>query len=444
MRIYLDSNVFRDLKKPENKVLYELILADKERNYYYFSEAHIQDLVQDSTDKKLDDMEFMETIVGNNAWHYTDRTDLEYWSPRTFYANFKWKEGTELMTNEGAIYVEIREQMRAIPVHIGSLIDSVALPADFPDDLKPLLLESVTMLDFMEAMLELTDALAADQSRFKRLLQYFHRSMTHPLLFEHMGIQGYDGKSVTDMDAFATSFSEMVMSKANKKDWYNYFIDAQYMLDTFGIVKGKPKKQKFMSLLNDGKHAFYAGHGHLLVTSDEDMIAKTSLLYRVFGLDTEIVRPEEFHQYLLNERARNTSVKALFEQFERAAELPTAYENYTLDEMIVKKDLPNWYVGAFNALTCASAAGYRYFYFDQGFSKLSFGTTAVEIERVLDELLEHFGPDALGQGKFDRNELADGTWKGRDWRVGDMGVVLRAEKGMVITFFKAAPLTNVS
>jgi hypothetical protein len=68
MRIYLDSNVFQDLKKPESKALYDFILTDKNRNYYCFSEAHIQDLTQDETDLKLLDMDFRKpssgTIVG--------------------------------------------------------------------------------------------------------------------------------------------------------------------------------------------------------------------------------------------------------------------------------------------------------------------------------------------------------------------------------------------
>jgi len=66
MRIYLDSNVIQDLKEAENKELFDLILLDKERNLYCYSEAHIQDLVKDGTDHKLYDMDFMETIVGNN------------------------------------------------------------------------------------------------------------------------------------------------------------------------------------------------------------------------------------------------------------------------------------------------------------------------------------------------------------------------------------------
>lgn len=63
MRIYLDTNIFQFLAKPENRDFYELVLSDKNCNYYCFSEAHIQDLVRDKTEQKFVDMAF----VGNHC-----------------------------------------------------------------------------------------------------------------------------------------------------------------------------------------------------------------------------------------------------------------------------------------------------------------------------------------------------------------------------------------
>ena len=41
MRIYLDSCVFRELKKPENEALLKAIVEDKANNIYCYSEAHL-------------------------------------------------------------------------------------------------------------------------------------------------------------------------------------------------------------------------------------------------------------------------------------------------------------------------------------------------------------------------------------------------------------------
>jgi hypothetical protein len=438
MRIYLDSNVFRDLAKPENKELYDLVLKDKDQNVYCFSEAHIQDLVQDASDRKFADMDFMETIVDNNCWCHDDGLVIQFRNPRAYYNDYQWDVGTELMTSKDPIYIFIRETFRAIPIQFSTLINPNDLPADFPEDMKPLLLESATMLDFMEGMLDLTDTISTEQPRFKNLLRYFHRSFGQQIFYEKLGIKGYDGTAFTDWEAFAESFKGLVYERCREKDLYNLFIDMQYALDIYGIVKGKPKKQKFMSLLNDGKHAFYGGHAHVLVTSDADMIAKTKLVYKIYGIATAILTPEDFKQFLVSTIFNSDSVTALFEQFDRASDLPIIYEKYSLDEIFVRKELDKWFLGEFNVLNCATARGTTYYYFSQAFQKITSPTLTVELERTVNLLSSHFGNDELGQGKFDRKELENGDWKGREWRVGDMGVVFRINQGMMLTFFRAA------
>jgi len=439
MRIYLDSNVFRDLKKPENRALYELILKNKDVNYYCFSEAHIQDLVRDETDLKLSDMDFMETIVGNNCWNYDKEMKVHFYTPREYYDNHLWNVGSDLMTSEDLFSVLIRETFRGIPLRWEQFIDPKKLPRDFPEELRPMLLESVTMLDFMEAMLDLTNNLSVEQPRFKRLLQYLHRSMGVYHLYEKLGIKGFDGSNFTDWNAFAESFRNLVYERSHEKDLYNQFIGMHYTLDIYGILKGKPKKQKFMSLLNDGKHAYYGGHAHILVTSDVDMIAKTKLEYRIWQIDTEVLTPTEFEQYLFDRSSKNNSVAALFAQFDRASELPTMYEQYNIDRAFVQKELPDWYLGEFNTLSCATAGGNTYYYFKQYFQNIIFNTLTIELERVVNQLFDHFGTDELGRGKLDRKEIDNNDWKGREWRNGEMGILLYLNEGIVLSFFKAAP-----
>lgn len=62
----------------------------------------------------------------------------------------------------------------------------------------------------------------------------------------------------------------------------------------------------------------------------------------------------------------------------------------------------------------------------------------IELARVIDVLLDHFGMDELNLGKLDRKELKEETWRGREWRVGEMGLLLSFSQGMMISFFKAA------
>ncbi|MDE3234524.1 MAG: hypothetical protein KGO81_01125 [Bacteroidota bacterium] len=167
MRIYLDSNVFRYLEKPENSEFYELVLPDKERNYYCFSEAHIQDLVRDQSDKKLSDMTFMETIVTKNCWyHEENKMQVCFNTPLEYYNNHLWNVGTDIMTAENTVSATIRETFRSTPLNWNQLIDNSQVPVNFPEDLRAILLEPATMLDFMQAMLNLTENLSGEQPRF--------------------------------------------------------------------------------------------------------------------------------------------------------------------------------------------------------------------------------------------------------------------------------------
>lgn len=439
MRIYLDSNVFRDLKKPEGKALYDLILADKNHNYYCFSEAHIQDLTQDNTDHKLSDMDFMETIVGNNCWWYDKGMEVRFRTPREYYEDYDWNVGSNLFASDDIFYNLIKENFRRVPLNWNQFIDTEQLPPNFPEDLRPVLLEPNTMLDFMEAMLDLTNNLSAEQPRFKRLMQYLHRTMGDHFLYEKIGVRGFDGTKIIDLQAFAESFKDLVYQRSQEKDLYNMFIEMQFSLEIYGIIKGKPKKQKFISLLNDGKHAYYGGHAHILVTNDVDMIAKTKLIYAVWEINTEIVTPTEFEQYLKSRSSQEYSVAALFAQFDHASELPIMYEQYTLDQAFVQKELPSWYLGEFNRLSCATARGSTYYYFCQYFRNIPLSTLTVELERVVDLLVEYFGNDELGRGKLDREELEKNDWPGREWRKGEMGILLYLNKGIILSFFKVAP-----
>ena len=65
--VYFDSQIFRELKKEENKYLLDKILKLKNNKlkYVYF-DAYIYDLQNDKTDKKIEDLKFMSRIVENN------------------------------------------------------------------------------------------------------------------------------------------------------------------------------------------------------------------------------------------------------------------------------------------------------------------------------------------------------------------------------------------
>lgn len=69
VRVYLDSNVFRFLKKAETDFYRNLdkdLRRYSDRLIYYFSHAHLLDLKRDKSEKNKDDLIFMEEFVQSN------------------------------------------------------------------------------------------------------------------------------------------------------------------------------------------------------------------------------------------------------------------------------------------------------------------------------------------------------------------------------------------
>lgn len=441
MKIYLDSSVFQALKREENNELYQLVLQDKESNYYCFSEAHIQDLIRDNSEEKFNDMDFMATIVDGNAWHYHKKLDIGFRTPREYYGDYEWNPDLTFETDDD-LFTVLKSTYQAIPLNWHTLIDPNQWPADIPDDIKAVLSEPMTMWDFMQELLGYTQGLSNDQKKFKKLLQYLHASVGINLHYSLLKIEGFDGQNFTDWEAFANSIRKKVYDQSTLKDVYNVFIELHHSLEFYGIVKGKPKRHKFMNLINDGKHAFYAGFAHLLVTMDKDMIEKSKLVYRIHEIDTVVMSLEEFKEFLMSGKGKDLSANAMFENFENVDELPTTYEEYTLEHIFIQKTLPSWYLGHFNTLNCVSARGATYYYFKQFFRIMPMATLTIELERITNALVAHFGVDEFGLANFDLSEIESEKWNGREWRRGGMGVVLYLDEGIVVSFFKAAPKTT--
>src|SRR5690606_39762988 len=55
-----------DLKQPLIQRLSKYISENREHFLYFFSHAHLLDLANDKTDKKYEDLKFMESVVDNN------------------------------------------------------------------------------------------------------------------------------------------------------------------------------------------------------------------------------------------------------------------------------------------------------------------------------------------------------------------------------------------
>ncbi|PKK38236.1 hypothetical protein BWI96_00100 [Siphonobacter sp. SORGH_AS_0500] len=314
MRIYLDTCVIQDLKDNSNKEMLELIIKSKGEIIYCFSEAHLHDLSRDKTDEKFTDMQFMEQIVDSNCYHYDKGIMFNNLKPIEYYNSFDWENiasANDLFTDfseDDELFGGVLKYMFSnIPLDFKNVIYQDQIPEDMPKDLVDMLLKPSDMYEFMLSITDYSDSLSIEQKKFKEQLQFLHKNQLRDNL-KFLGIEGYDGDVITDKEKFRTSYADYFLKNTNGKGKYRYdlFIDMYSGLDFFGFVKGKPRKQKMMNMLNDSKHAFFGGFCDIVVSKDEDFINKTKFMYGIEDLDTKVFNQKEFSDFIIN---RNSNKK---------------------------------------------------------------------------------------------------------------------------------------
>lgn len=296
--VYLDQNVYQDLKKEENKHLVTKMLAAREYLLFCFSEAHLFDLSQDKSDEKFKDMDFIASIAENNCFVFDDQIKLIDKTPRQYYDDYDWSDTFNIHEIDDPIWEQVKGLLESIPFEFQMLLNGVELPDDMPDDMKKLLLEPITMYDFMLVMIDLTENLSNEQKKFKKLIQYLHNNSLQFKLYEGMGISGYDGENITDRAAFYNSYIKQFIKDGQNKSQYELYMDMYNGLEFYGLVKGKPKKQKMMNLINDAKHSFFGTVCDVVVSKDVDFLAKSLFMYKVEGLGIKLLPFFELESFL--------------------------------------------------------------------------------------------------------------------------------------------------
>lgn len=436
MRIYLDTNVFQYLKLPENSRLYSLFLGNARKDIYCFSEAHIYDLVRAQTDEKLSDMTFMETIVSDNCWSYNQQIIFKYQTPFEYYNSFDWTPMDGIFNGEDPLSSLMRTMLSEIPLNLSELIKESDLPPDFPENFKTLFSRSTNMFEFVQAFFEMTNELTVEQKEFKKMIRYLHDNSLTGEIYKALKLDGFDGSKVTDKQKFRDSYTAYFMQ--NKKEIYRYdlFLQLHSGLEMLGIVKGKPKKQKMMNMINDGRHAFFGAFCDILVTRDIDMVNKTKFLYNLNEIGTKVMTIEEFIAFQATETQHPDGIEAMLKEIEHFEELDTIYEEKDAEKMWIAKRMKHTYLGLFDCVNHVITQTYPYYYFNKISNNLSTGTLIKEIAYVTNQAVSFLGPDIDGKEQFLPNEMEDGKWGGRNWLIGETGVQLFLDKKLCFAFFR--------
>jgi len=432
MRIYLDTCILQDLKNETNKDLLDLIIQSKGELIYCFSEAHLYDLARDKTDENFSDMQFMEQIVDDNCYYYDKQILVDNFKPVEYYNRFDWTSTTsanDLITNVseddtfGGLFKSILSLFSSIPLNFKELIPQSQLPDDMPSNMKNLF-DVSNMGEWMSVLTNYSDTLTTEQKEFKEQLQYLHKNqLTNNLNL--LGIEGYDGKTITDKEKFRNSYTDYYLKNTNGKGKYRYdlFTDMYNGLEFFGFVQGKPKKQKMMNMLNDSKHAFFGGFCNIVVSKDEDFINKSKFMYNLHEIDTQVFNLTEFADFLHKKTSDNSFSDLIKELENKKTQENIIYEINENDQHVICRRLSDTYYGYFNALINHSNG---HIYFTKENNLFGTGTLVKEISFCVNQLIKEFGVDYYSKGEWVTNELeknSEKEWQGRTWLLNNNIVV---------------------
>lgn len=435
MRIYLDNCIFQDLKKEEHGNLLQLIKEDKKRNLYCFSEAHLYDLSRDKSDEKYKDMDFMESIAEANCWYFENqRTTFKSLTPKSYYDSFDWTPVVEFFSDDATL--SLCTIFEAIPLNFGTFFSDSILPADMPENLKELLGQPTNMWEFSQALYTTSSELSDDQKKFKELIKYLHEQSLIFRIYEALGIEGFDGEEITDIELFRDTFVKFYLKDNTEKTRYELFMEMHQGLELLGIVKGKPRKQKLLNLINDSRHGYFGGCCDILVTKDADFINKTKFMYQVWDVDTLVFTPQEFADYLERIQINDDSLSSLLSEL-RNQDLELLVSDNENGTCATVERLKAVHFGFFDKLTMVNSKLRSYYYFSRLQTRLQNSVLIKEVNFVLNQVLKFMGTDHYGKGELLDGELPAEKWDGRTWSVkgGQVELKIHGTEGLTLAFY---------
>ncbi|MBL6446011.1 hypothetical protein JMN32_06805 [Fulvivirga sp. 29W222] len=290
------------------------------------------------------------------------------------------------------------------------------------------------ILKGMEVMsfFDLSEELIEDQKKFRNFIRYLHNNALSSKIYESLGIKGFDGQGLTDKGLFRETYLDYHIKQSIDTHMNSVFANMYHGLEILGIVKGRPRKQRMMNMINDGKHSYFGAFCDIVVSSDDDFLNKTKFLYDVFDIKTSVLSTEEFRHHLKFPILKNTisdcieSIRGL--DFAKMLKVTNEEGEYLIAVLSPKV------YGYFNRLVFAPREQFDNFYFLRERENWSSGTLAKEIEYITNSLITELGPDFNEKEVFNGKEFMGEEWDGRIWVMPEVLIELGYKNSLSLRF----------
>jgi len=420
IRIYLDWNVYSNLKQENFKQIRSFLRENKDVLLFPYSPAHFTDFLKSNkfdSENFLTDLETLEEFCVKHLlrWEGGHGVVPKFGTPKDYYEGEKGKEQPDSLFDIEKILSDLNES--CLELGLGKFGELLKLSYQ----LKPSGVElSSENHDTLNKYFPNINNRSSIWDLMKDVVPFMQQ-----LLFEGDFYKGL--RRDIEMQGLKAD------SRKDKLSFFEVFTVSYLFLDMFGYKSDKlPKKTDNMrNIQADGEHSLYAGYCDFFVTSDKNQIHKSKVLYNEFDTATIILEPSEIinvigplihrpkkEDNLISEvlsicveqnlvEHHQVSVEREFEAF--AYKLPIQFFNYF--NYVIFTDYGH-HEGV--ALTLRKSFN--------NFSRFIFYT---EAENVIDSIVEYLGYDNLTDLAKKKHEIVYGEAKS------DSDLVWIFDKGMI-------------
>jgi predicted nucleic acid-binding protein len=469
IRVYIDTNIFCRMRTKESQVYEDLFSLLQERKDVFFpiySRAHIEDLKNDDTETKFDDIKFVEKIAGTYLLYYdavnkeqkmclakpinvlNDHLEM----PKLDLSNLFDKLFNDLIDDDSS------PELKGLLNTFKEIADKPVYQVNIPtEQIKGALKEFVpngsgaySLKDFTNYIGDLSNKLHNKDNTLYKTLRGENKQQFNLDQWKN-GLQ--DLNDLLKKSPLGKNFIELVDSMygdVSQRTMSNYFTNAFIILNMLGMDKEKNSNVKFANTSTDSQHAYYATYCDVLITIDKGLKTKGNLVYETINNVTKILSVEEFiteyknipqysfktkQEFLLNLirkiKESNSTSSYKSEQFNRTTfyyELDYKYfEYFDFIECIDDKDL-----GVFLVMHSK-----RSYYHSGLFYK--------EIELTTGKIVTIFGEDLEKKefySEIDESAINSGAWEGRLWGIGKTPITLEINSGTKKLCLTIGPITE--
>ncbi len=359
IRLYFDSNVINGIHSNDFPELHDFLMQNRDKFLIPFSPAHVSD--------KEPSKEVKEELFWKDLDFITDFTDSKF-------IQFDKSENTTkpFIASSREVYESIEENQHFAKdfdsldkilsylqkcseeadridlfEKIESILNREAINVGLSESFK-----GETYKDKLDGALDYIFSIQSNPSKYKESDKLVKEGICLP-----SRINSIEENVLVEINDYLanntpfTSIHELINAGLNTDEisHYSYFISAYLTLNLIGYHSDKIDVKRNKGLKNhlqDAIHSFYGGNCDYFITKDKKLIAKTKVLFELFGIKTKIVQPNDLLFYLENNIFPTDLLELIQESLEKEP-LKILTENNTIKRLY---RLNKWWLNYFTHL----------------------------------------------------------------------------------------------